>query len=132
MFKKLIWNNQDNTTSQGEYWERIAQSYMEKQGAKLLASNFHSRFGEIDLIMQDKGAIAFVEVKYRRNANFGGAIHAVSTKKQQRIVKTATFYLQKRKLNAYNTACRFDVVTIQGSQHAPNITWLKNAFTGVQ
>jgi len=132
MFKKLIWNSQSTTKDCGDFWEQQAAAFLANQGASCLARNFSSRFGEIDLIVQDNEFIAFVEVKYRQSTTYGGAINAIPKQKQQRIVKTATFYLQKMKLNAYNTACRFDVVAIQGTKESPQITWLKDAFNGVQ
>ena len=81
--------------------------------------------------MQDDDTLVFIEVKYRRNNTFGGAIAAISHKKKQKIRQTAKFYLQQHGLNAYNTPCRFDVVTLQGNsdnRSTPQITWLKNTF----
>jgi len=114
----------------GQVNEDIASQYLMQHGLKFLTKNFHSRQGEIDLIMQDQQTLVFIEVKYRKNNNFGGAISAVPYKKQQKIRQTATFYLQQHELNAYNTPCRFDVIAMQGqgNTQAPDITWLKNAF----
>ena len=108
MIKKTL------TTYQiGQLNECLARQYLIQQGLRYLTQNFHSRQGEIDLIMQEQDTLVFIEVKYRKNNNFGGAIAAVSYNKQQRLRKTATFYLQRQGLNAYNTPCRFDVITIQ-------------------
>lgn len=93
-----------------------------------MANNFHSRHGEVDLIMQDKDTLVFIEVKYRKNSQFGGAIAAVSPTKKQKLTKTAKFFLHQRGLNEYNTSCRFDVIAIEGDNHHPTINWLKNAF----
>jgi putative endonuclease len=126
MIKKTL------TTCQiGQLNECLARQYLIQQGLRYLTQNFHSRQGEIDLIMQEQETLVFIEVKYRKNNNFGGAIAAVSYNKQQRLRKTATFYLQRQGLNAYNTPCRFDVITIQGNTYnnsTPQMTWLKNAF----
>lgn len=119
------------TTCQiGQVNEDIATQYLIQQGLRFLTKNFHSRQGEVDLIMQDQQTLVFIEVKFRKNNNFGGAISAIPYKKQQKIRQTATFYLQRHGLNAYNTPCRFDVVAMQGqgNTQAPHITWLKNAF----
>jgi len=112
----------------GNYWEQKAQEYLKRKGMSSLTRNYYSRFGEIDLIMKDGGTIVFVEVKYRKSAAFGGAIASITNKKQQNLTKTATIYLQQAQLNAYNTPCRFDIVTIEGEEDSPTITWLKNAF----
>ncbi len=108
--------------------EHMAATYLQQQGLSILSKNFHSRHGEIDLIMQENDIIVFVEVKYRKSAGYGGAISAVSAKKQQKLKLCAGFYFQQSQLNEYNTACRFDVVALQGDLTQPQITWLKNAF----
>lgn len=121
--------DEDNTTrSIGQITEEIAAQYLNKQGLTLLAKNVHSRQGEIDLVMKEHDTLVFVEVKYRKNNAFGGAISAVSYKKQQKIKQCATFYLQQSGLNEYNTPCRFDVIAMQGNITQAQITWLKNAF----
>lgn len=94
----------------------------------MLNSKFHCRFGEIDLVMKEQATIVFIEVKYRKNDLFGGAVSAITPTKQQKIIKTAAFYLQQCGLKEYNTACRFDVIAVTGGANYPEITWLKNAF----
>lgn len=116
-----------NTTNTGSYWEGYAENYLCQQGLTKVATNFRTKVGEIDLIMKDQETTVFIEVKFRKNAHFGGAISAVSISKQQKITKTAAFFLQQQGLNAYNTACRFDIVAIEGESN-PEIIWLKNAF----
>jgi putative endonuclease len=128
---KLLWNKQPkpaSTTNVGQCSEELAAQHLGQQGLKLLCKNFHSKRGEIDLIMKDGNTLVFVEVKYRKSLAFGGAISAVSRNKQKKLHLCASFYLQKLSLNEYNTACRFDVVTLQGDISQPQITWLKNAF----
>jgi len=124
-----------NVTSKkiGQIAEEFASYYLVSQGLTYLEKNFHNRQGEIDLIMKDQDVLVFVEVKYRKNSNFGGAIAAVPYKKQQKIRQCAKFYLQRSQINEYNTPCRFDVVAVEGdinenTQTAPQITWLRNAF----
>lgn len=131
-------NNQSLNTSKqkqpatsceiGSHSEAFAAKYLAGQGLDLILMNFHSRYGEIDLIMTDQACLTFVEVKYRQHDEFGGAIAAISATKQKKIKQCASFYLQQVRLNEYNTQCRFDVVALQGSLANPQITWLKNAF----
>ena len=124
----MLWNKQVKPEkSVGQQWEQFAADYLTAQGLALIAQNFHSRNGELDLVMKEQDCFVFVEVKYRKNNAFGGAISAVTLTKQQKISKTAAFFLQQQGLNAYNTPCRFDVVAIDGD-NPPEITWLKNAF----
>lgn len=114
--------------SSGNSAELFARNYLEQQGLVWQAQNFYNRAGEIDLIMKDGKTLVFVEVKYRKNASYGGPLAAVSSAKQQKIKQCATFFLQQEKLNAYNTDCRFDVVGLLGDLQSPEVTWLKNAF----
>lgn len=126
----MIWNKKssnDTQTNIGRHWEAKARNYLEQQKLTLIAANFHSRQGEIDLIMKEAETLVFVEVKYRKTKNFGGAISAVSISKQEKIRRTAAFFLQQQGLNAYNTACRFDIIAIEGG-NTPELIWLKNAF----
>ena len=122
-------NNKVASTQIGKVAEDVASTYLINQGLTFVTKNFHSRQGEIDLIMRDQSTLVFIEVKYRKNSNFGGAIAAIPYSKQQKIHKCASFYLHSAGLNEYNTPCRFDVMTLQGDLTAQlAITWLKNAF----
>ncbi len=118
----------NNTKQIGQLTEALAEQYLIKQGLHCINKNFSNRQGEIDLIMRDQQTLVFVEVKYRQNNHFGGAISAISRQKQQKIKQCAIFYLQHVGLNEYNTPCRFDVITLQGNIENTQITWLKNAF----
>lgn len=129
----MLWN--DNTSakdtsssSKGQLTESYAEQYLSKQGLTLIERNFHSRQGEIDLIMLDGDTYVFIEVKYRKSKEFGGAIAAVSASKQKKIKHCVTFYLHQSSLNEYNTPCRVDVVALEGEITQPDVTWLKNAF----
>ncbi len=65
---------------------------------------------------------------YEKNNQFGGAISAIPVSKQKKIKHAVTFYLQQQGLNEYNTACRIDVIALEGDMNQPKITWVKNAF----
>lgn len=120
------------TREQGEHTENLACEYLENKGFKLVGRNFHCRFGEIDLIMQDNDYIVFVEVRYRRSNNFGSGAETITASKQSKLIKTASAYLQQHaKLNQH--PARFDVVSISGSVETSNIKnvdfdWIENAF----
>ncbi|MGB1263304.1 MAG: YraN family protein [Cognaticolwellia sp.] len=124
----MPWTKKANTVLTGKNSEQLAASYLSEHGLVLQSANFQNRRGEIDLIMTEHDTWVFVEVKYRKNDGFGGAVAAVSAKKQQKIKQCAAFYLQQAGLNEYNTPCRFDVIAMQGDINNPDITWLKNAF----
>ncbi len=120
--------NETSSSNKGQLTESYAQQYLSKQGLILIERNFHSRQGEIDLIMLDGDTYVFIEVKYRKSKEFGGAIAAVSASKQKKIKQCVTFYLHQNSLNEYNTPCRVDVVALEGDITQPDVTWLKNAF----
>lgn len=101
--------------------ERLAADYLQRQGLVLLNSNYSCRFGEIDLVMREGNTLVFVEVRQRSTDRFGGAAMSITQAKQKKISLTAQSYLQKHG----DSACRFDVVLIDGSQQ---IEWLRNAF----
>ena len=124
----MLWNKQNTTVATGKHCEELASKYLATKGLILQQHNFQNRQGEIDLIMKEQHTWVFVEVKYRRNSDYGGAISTISTKKQQKIKQCAAFYLQQSGLNEYNTPCRFDVIALQGDISNPEVTWLKNAF----
>lgn len=111
---------------QGDLYEQQALAYLKKQGLTLILANFHSRLGEIDLIMLDGQQLVFVEVKARRQNNFGSALEAVTAAKQQKIIRTAQFFLSRHP-QYQNHHCRFDVIAITINATS-EIQWLKNAF----
>lgn len=127
--------------TQGDKAENLACRYLQKQGLTILDSNFTTRAGEVDLIMYDKNnadTLIFVEVRYRKNQNFGGAAASVTPKKQQRIIKAALAYQQQ---NAPQSSMRFDVVAIEGDNDVngiasrtvsqnTHVNWIKSAFDG--
>lgn len=108
----------------GALAEQWAAHYLTRQGLKLIEQNYRGRFGEIDLIMQDGTTLVFVEVRLRKNADFGGAVASIDTRKQQRIIRTSQQYISKF---AHAPACRFDAVLLEDVL-GKNVQWLKNAF----
>ena len=105
--------------------EDLARDYLLRQGLTWKASNYRSRMGEIDLIMQDGSYLVFIEVRARSVTKFGGALESVTYTKQCKIMKVAAYYLQCHASNA-QYPCRFDVVALQGCP--PTIRWIQNAF----
>ena len=111
--------------TRGDKAEQQACKHLQSQGLKLLEKNFSTKAGEVDLIMRDGETLVFVEVRYRKNTDFGGAAASVTTKKQQRIIKAALAYQQK---HMPQSSMRFDVVAIEGDNG--NIDWIVSAFDG--
>ena len=111
----------------GTHWEKTAESFLRDQGLKLLHRNFSSRFGEIDLIMEDEKTVVFIEVKFRKNNHHGSGADAVTFHKQNKISRTAAWYLAMNTHRA-EQFCRFDVISIDPKKRDQGIDWIKNAF----
>ena len=108
----------------GNAFETRALEHLQRHGLRLLHRHYHSRLGEIDLILQDKKTVVFVEVRSRRATRYGHPLETIHYHKQQRIIKTAQLYL----LSHYGIPlplCRFDVVTFVKDE----LQWIKNAFS---
>lgn len=101
-----------------------AQRYLSAHGLRPLAHNYRTRYGEIDLIMQEQDALIFVEVRLRNRADFGAAAETVTPAKQRRIRAAAAQFLQEHPQHAQR-ACRFDVVAFDRER----IQWLRDAFS---
>lgn len=117
-----------NRRKLGSEKEELACRYLEQRGYKILATNYWSRYAEIDIVAWDKGdkeggQLVFIEVKYRRNKQYGGSLYAVSMKKMRNISLCARYYIYRERV-AENVPIRFDVIAIDGEQ----ITHVKNAF----
>ncbi|MFK5984248.1 MAG: YraN family protein [Pseudomonadota bacterium] len=125
----------------GNIGEEKAYQFLTQQGLKLIEKNFYSRFGEIDLIMLEslqpsikwnpltnkENCLVFVEVRSRKNMGFGSALESITISKQQKLRKTANFFLLKNVKYSKMTA-RFDVIIIPPITSEKQIYWLKNAF----
>lgn len=113
----------DRRRSEGGAAEQRALEHLRAQGLELIERNYRSRWGEIDLVMDDDGVIVFVEVRYRRHAHFGGAVGSIDERKRRKIVHTAQDFLVRRRLG--DRAARFDVVSVAGSDR---VDWIAGAF----
>ena len=110
--------------------ELLAANYLCAQGAVVLARNVRSRVGELDLIVNDGGVLAIVEVRHRQGPrhDFGGALASVTINKQRRIIRAARVQLLRRP-DWRRRVLRFDVVALDGQANgAQRIAWIKDAF----
>lgn len=112
----------------GAATEIAALDYLRRHGLQLIARNHRCKAGEIDLVMLDGATLVLFEVRYRADASFGGAAASVTWRKQRRIVRAAQHLLLVRaELRRYRS--RFDVIAVAPGTGAPQIEWIKNAFT---
>jgi putative endonuclease len=111
----------------GKRAEVLAEKYFKKNGYKILDRNYRSRYGEIDLIVEKKKDIIFVEVRFRASIDFGLPQETVIKRKQEKIKKVATQYLVQK--NIWNKVdCHFDIISIHEEYGKPLIEHIKDAF----
>jgi len=112
----------------GRWGESAAADYLKKKKYSVIGMNYSCRFGEIDIIAENRNYIVFAEVKCRRSAAFAEAKEFVTSPKQQRIVTTAQLWLQS---NPTEKQPRFDVIEVYGEEGlVRQINHLENAFGG--
>jgi putative endonuclease len=115
--------SRESARRRGEEAEELAARFLSQRGLAIVARNYRTRLGEVDLVARDGATLVFVEVRARSWSAFGGAAGSVDARKQRRIVAAARHYLAR--LGAEPT-CRFDVLTIQGPRGEP--AWIRGAF----
>jgi len=114
----------------GAAWEDAVLEHLRRHGLAPVARNFTCRFGEIDLIVRDRDALVFVEVRYRGNAAHGSGALSVGPAKRAKLVRAAKMYLQSQPRLAA-LPCRFDVVGCHGTLAQPRFEWIRSAFDAV-
>jgi len=110
----------------GDAGEDLAAAALKKQGYKILARNWVTPLGEIDLIARQGKTYVFIEVKTRRGERFGAPQEAVHPAKQQKLRRLADYYLKQKRLE--EVAMRFDVVAIVIGEDGTQVEIIKNAF----
>ena len=113
--------------ARGRWSEWLAVASLVSQGYRILDRQWLSSAGEIDIVAVRGKRLVFVEVKARRTDAFGGAIHAVHQRKQEKLIRLAAQYLARHHIK--DRLCRFDVVLLQGTDAAGSqIEHIQNAF----
>ena len=109
----------------GKIGEDAVCMYLENKGYKIAARNFHSRWGEIDIIAKSGGCFVFVEVKTRKSCAYGTPAEFVTAEKRKKIIKTAMVYL-----NNEECEMRFDVAEVYIKNKRLELNYIENAFGG--
>jgi putative endonuclease len=120
----------------GNQAESLARAWLESKGYQTIESNYNRKFGEIDLIMRapEGEPIVFVEVRFRATQSHGGALESVDRRKQLKLLRTATAWLQHHADS--RTQARIDVIGIEPANSSTNesqlwqghqMTWIVNA-----
>lgn len=110
----------------GRRGESAAAEYLKKKRYSIIGLNYASRYGEIDIIAENRDYVVFAEVKMRKSAQFAEAREFVTAAKQRRIISTAQLWLER---NPTEKQPRFDVIEVYGSgTDIERIQHIENAF----
>lgn len=110
----------------GDFGEKVTAYYLEKKGYKILKRNFRIKGGEIDIIAEKDGIIAFTEVKTRAPDPLTDGFEAVTAAKKKLIIKTSEAYSVRY---PHELQPRFDVVWVTVSDgKVTGFRYIENAF----
>ena len=113
----------------GNAGEELVAKYLRQKGFIISARQYHSKYGEIDIIAENDELILFVEVKTRSSNSFGRPMEYVDKQKRHKIRLTANIYLSR---NAVCLQPRFDVAEVflqdKGKTDKMTVNYIENAF----
>lgn len=118
-----------NKKTIGQEGEDIAAEFLVKTGFELIERNYRFSHGEIDIIARDNSNnyLVFIEVKTRKNLEYGEPEYAINKNKIKQVKKIAEAYVYEKDLK--EVECRFDVIAIIWNRETkPKITHFKDAF----
>ncbi|MEA2097221.1 MAG: YraN family protein [Candidatus Cloacimonadota bacterium] len=110
----------------GSKGEKQAKDFLISNNYEIIKTNFHSPYGEIDIIAQDGEILVFIEVK-TRSSDLDSALNSISISKRKKISKTASYFLSKND-TFYDMFTRFDVIVILNSRTHTSLKHIKEAF----
>lgn len=110
----------------GSKGEKEAKDFLISNNYEIIKTNFHSPYGEIDIIAQDGEILVFIEVK-TRSSDLDSALNSISISKRKKISKTASYFLAKND-TFYDVFTRFDVIVILNSRTHTSLKHIKEAF----
>lgn len=120
-------NGQDSRLHIGKTGEEFTCQWLRNQGYQILAQNYRTRMGELDIVAQRQETVAFVEVKTRETEYFPMSSLIVPSK-QRKIIATAKRYLFENQFTNQKIY-RFDIALVQGNYPHYSISYIENAFT---
>lgn len=112
-----------------QFGEDTAAQFLKHNNYEIIERNYHSPFGEIDIICKKGDLLILIEVKARKSHAYGEALDAITEQKREKIIKTAYHYLAK---HDFDVPIRFDVITLEYNKKRKDYTLehIKNAFLG--
>lgn len=113
-------NRRQKAEAAGRNAERLAELMLLIKGYAILERRYKTKLGEIDLIAQKGGVIAFIEVKHR--ATLDAALYAVTPTQSRRIQGAASLYMANKWRGANIPEQRFDII-VTGARSWPFSMW---------
>jgi putative endonuclease len=110
----------------GEFGERVAERWLRRKGWRVVQRRFRSGHRDIDLVVEQEGLVAFVEVKARQGDTFGDPVGAVNWKKQKELGRSARVWIARH--GRSEEAYRFDVVGVLVDGERVRVRHVENAF----
>ncbi len=122
-------NSRNTINNKGVFLENAALRWLKARGLKVVAKNYLSRAGEIDLIMLDGDTLCFIDVEYRRSQDFDSTDYGIPASMQQKIIKTASSFVNHQ--NKYlKYSMRFDALLVEPGIDQPfKINWIQDVFS---
>ena len=116
----------NNIKEIGNKGEKQAKEFLISNKYEIIKTNYHSPYGEIDIIAEDNNTIVFIEVK-TRSTDLDSALNSISISKRKKISKTASYFLSKNR-SFEDMFTRFDVIIIITSKTHTSLKHIKEAF----
>ncbi|NOY39995.1 MAG: YraN family protein [Nitrospirae bacterium] len=110
----------------GKEGEAFAVKYLRKKGYRIMASNYQTPIGEIDIVARDGDTIVFVEVKTRQSLLYGYPSEAVTWRKRERLKRLALYYLKVHRM--LGASGRFDVIGLYLKDGTYQVQHIVDAF----
>lgn len=118
----------DKTKVKGFFGEAQVVAWLQKNGYQIIAQNYTTKLGEIDIIAQKQEVISFIEVKMRMTTYFDLS-ELINYSKQKKIISTAKRYIAMH--GNHEQIYQFDVALVEKLPEGRyGINYLPNAFYG--
>lgn len=115
------------TQALGLLGERVAERWLARKGWRVLQRRYRSGHRDIDLVAEQGGLVAFVEVKTRRGSAFGGPVEAVNWRKRMELSRSARTWIDRH--GRSGEGYRFDVVGVLMDGERVRVRHVENAFS---
>jgi len=114
----------------GDWAERLARLFLERKGYRIRATNYHCRYGEIDIIAEDGTTLVFVEVRSKRSSGFGGAAESITPAKRRKLRLTVDCYLAQQTHLPQDWRLDALLVTFGGYRGTASVEHIEHAVSG--